>query len=169
MSATLYLRAGSPAPSIAAQDYATRKTNSLDERLSSSGASIFIYWIKSECPTCRLALPFIARIARVAPQRVFVVMQDDRTAIASVVQAYGLLPDVIASEEAPYTSADAYGITNVPTWFEVARDDGGKPVVKDSGMAFVQKDLEGHFAAVGGGASLFSEEERARLPVLQPG
>lgn len=169
MSATLYLRAGSSAPSITVRDYATGNASSLDERLSSSGASTFIYWVKSECPTCRLALPFIARVARVAPERVFVVMQDDRVAIASVVQAYGLRPDVIASEEAPYTSADAYGITNVPTWFEVARDDGGKPVVEDSGMAFVQKDLEDHFAAVGGGASLFSQEERARLPVLQPG
>ncbi|MCB9916873.1 MAG: hypothetical protein H6832_00555 [Planctomycetes bacterium] len=168
MTGAPFLRAGERAPKIEARDLDSGASIDLEHLVAGSGSTLFVYWVKTGCPTCRLALPFIDRIARVAPERVLVVMQDEPDVARAYCDGSGATTSVVATEAAPFVSADAYGLTNVPTWFEV-RADVGRLTVSASGISFVKDTLQEQFAAAGGEGSLFDARELARLPAMQPG
>ncbi|MCA8968547.1 MAG: thioredoxin family protein [Planctomycetes bacterium] len=168
MTGAPFLRAGERAPTIAAQDLDSGASIDLEHLVAGSGSTLFVYWVKTGCPTCRLALPFIDRIARVAPERVLIVMQDEPDVARDYCDGASATTSVVATEAAPFASADAYGLTNVPTWFEVRADTDGL-TVSNSGISFVKDALEEQFVAVGGEGSLFDASERSRLPAMQPG
>ncbi len=129
-----------------------------------------LYWIKADCPTCRMALPFVERLAqRVEAGRVAVIVQDGPDRIADLRQDVGLsdgpgaLP--MYCEPEPFESADAWGLTQVPTWFVV--DATGH--ITRSGSMFSQPDLDWSLHELGGSGALFSSQERAELPEARPG
>lgn len=128
--------------------------------------STLLYWIKSVCPTCRLAMPFVDRLAaRVAPGRIAVVAQDEPADIEPFRTELGLESVPIWCEPEPYQSSDAYGLTHVPTWFLIAPSGD----ILESGSMFSQADLEHSLSVLGGEGPLFTPEETVELPDSRPG
>ncbi|HKE01412.1 MAG TPA: TlpA disulfide reductase family protein [Planctomycetota bacterium] len=139
------------------------------------GRATLVVFFKTECPTCKLAFPFLQRIwERVRASgdgaaSFLSIAQNRAEEIPAFFAGYGATFPV-ATEGEPYPVADACGITNVPTLF-VADEHG---VVLKTTVGFsraeldaVVRELESR-AGSATGASLFRESDSG-VPVLQPG
>ena len=164
MSETYIRKAGEKAPELELLDPDSGQALGLADVLSE--APTLLYWVKSACPTCQLAMPFVGRIAsRTEAGRLICVTQDEVADVPAIRERYGLEDARILCEEAPFASADRYGITHVPSWFLVGPDGE----IQESGMMFVQEDLQRSFANLGGEGELFADEEKASVPPMRPG
>jgi thiol-disulfide isomerase/thioredoxin len=137
--------------------------------LMARGGETLLVWMKTTCPTCQLALPFLERIhARIAARgdrRVVVISQDPPADIARFRVEFGCPTVPVLSEPEPYEAADRYGVTNLPTLFLVAA--GGK--VKGADVGFNRQNLEDLALRFAGMSELFTEQELEELPPLRPG
>lgn len=101
---------------------------------ANAGKGTLIFFFKTECPTCQLTMPFVERLfqrLRGGPIGFVAVGQNDEAELDPFRKRFGLSFPV-AMESAPWQASNAYGITNVPSFFLV--DAAGKVV----------KNLVGH-------------------------
>jgi len=101
---------------------------------------VVLAFFKISCPVCQFTLPFLERLfERYGSDSVSClgVSQDDVRSTKEFNQEYGVkFPTLI--DEPGYPASNAYGLTNVPTIFLVARD--GRVMVQCLG--FSRSDLE---------------------------
>ena len=113
------LEAGAWAP-----DYPLPKMNG--EKFSLSTARqrgpVLLVFFKISCPVCQFAMPYAERLFQAAKGKkatVIAVSQDDAQATAAFMKEYGLTLPIALDDTKSYPASNAYGLTNVPTFFLV--------------------------------------------------
>lgn len=132
------LPAGAKAPdiSLTAVD---GSTFSLTEALRKG--PLVAAFFKVSCPVCQYAFPYFERLYKAhAGQNVtFVaISQDDQRHTSSFLKQYGVTFTALLEDLDGYAVSNAYGLTNVPTWFLIGED--GKIEISSAG--WVKKDVE---------------------------
>ena len=123
----------------------TGQARTLDELLAAE--PVVLAFVKFSCPTCQLTLPFLERFYS-QRQLVYCVSQDDVRSTQTFADRFRLtMPMLIDDPKAGYPVSNAFGITNVPSIFQVEKDHR----ISWASMGFVKKDLEalGHMHHVG--------------------
>jgi peroxiredoxin len=142
--------------------------------LTKVGRPALVVLFKTECPTCRLAFPFLQRIwdrVRRLPEAAgfLAIAQNPPGEIPAFFAQYGATFPC-ATDVEPYPASNAFEITNVPSLFLL--DEHG--VIVRASVGFSRKEYDeiadellAHAGAPRLG-SLFSDVD-AGVPVLQPG
>jgi peroxiredoxin len=81
-------------------------------------------FFKVECPTCQYALPFIDRLAEgyAGKVKVVAISQNDKAATDEFIKKFGLKLPVAIDDKSKYVASNAYGLTNVPSIFQISAD-----------------------------------------------
>jgi len=85
--------------------------------------------------------PFFERLQRVygsTKAAIVGISQDKKSDAAAFVRQYGLTFPVLLDDPAGYVVSNAYGITNLPTWFFIASNSE----IKLSSVGWVRTDVE---------------------------
>lgn len=117
------LKSGSKAPAIELPLMGGGKF-SLHQALQK--APVVLAFFKVSCPVCQYAFPFYERLATAVAGRVAVigVSQDDEKETRRFAESFGVTFPIALEETSRYAVSNAYGLTNVPTLFEI--DQEGK-------------------------------------------
>lgn len=89
-----------------------------------SGPVVLVFF-KASCPTCQYALPFYERLERGYGRngvKIIGVSQNDGKQTSAFVKEFGLTFPVLLDDTDSYPASNAYGLTNVPTVFQIGQD-----------------------------------------------
>src|SRR5580692_3075824 len=90
--------------------------------ITAQGPALLAFF-KISCPVCQLTLPFLERVHQAGAMAVYGISQDDAADTRGFAQRHGItFPMLLDSERTGYAVSNAYGISNVPTMFAIARD-----------------------------------------------
>lgn len=142
--------------------------------VAGAGRSGLLIFFKTECPTCKLAFPYLQRIyARIRnlaePPGFLAIAQNHAGELPEFLSKYDATFPV-ATELEPFAASYAYGITNVPSIFLI--DEHG--VVLKTVVGFNKKELESILrellarSGAPAGGPLFTDAD-AGVPPMQPG
>ena len=134
--------------------------------IPSDGPRALVFF-KVTCSTTHLATPAIERFARAYPGIVFGVGQDDRAALDSFAETFGLSMPLV-SDLSPYAASDAYGIQSAPTAVAIGAD-GGVLDVAESWDREAWNRLSAALAAAAGAPAAVVSEPGDGLPAFKPG
>ncbi len=97
-------------------------------------------FFKISCPVCQYTFPFVERLKKAYGGKVAIVgiSQDDKASTAAFLKEYGVTFPALLDNPAGYAVSNAYGLTNVPTWFFIAPDGE----IKISSVGWVRADME---------------------------
>ena len=97
-------------------------------------------FFKISCPVCQYTFPFLERLRKAYAGKVAIVgiSQDDKASTAAFLKEYGITFPALLDDPAGYAVSNAYGLTNVPTWFFIALDGE----IKISSVGWVRADME---------------------------
>jgi peroxiredoxin len=100
------------------------KTVNLQELLQ--GGPVILAFFKISCPVCQYAFPFYERMAKAhknSGASFLGICQNGAKDAKAFTSEYGLtFPIAIDNDVNQYAVSNAYGLTNVPTLFYIARD-----------------------------------------------
>ena len=116
------LNVGDPAPDFALNTLDGKKF-SLQEALERG--PVVAAFFKVSCPTCQYTFPFLERLHKAYRNRnvtLIGISQNDRKDTATFVKEYGVTFPIVLDDIRTYPVSNAYGLTNVPTIFWIARD-----------------------------------------------
>jgi peroxiredoxin len=102
---------------------------------------VLAVFFKISCPVCQYAMPFFERLHKAyGSHKVAMVgiSQDDKRDTAAFLKEYGVTFPALLDDPAGYVVSNAYGLTNVPSWFLIASDGE----VKISSVGWVRTDVE---------------------------
>lgn len=152
------LTAGTKAPdfSLAALD---GSKFSLQEALSKG--PVLAAFFKVSCPVCQYAFPYLERLYKAHGTRAtFVgISQDDKSKTAAFLKEFGVTFRTLMDDPNGYMASNAYGLTNVPTWFLI-RQDG---TIEISSVGWVKSDVEDVYRR------LAKADPTPAPPLFQPG
>ena len=86
---------------------------------------VVLAFFKVSCPMCQYAFPFLERLERAYGHqgvRLIGVSQDDPKHTAAFTKEFGVTFPVLLDDRNAYPVSNAYGLTNVPSIFWIARD-----------------------------------------------
>jgi len=86
---------------------------------------VVLVFFKVSCPTCQYALPFYERLYKAYKNQhvtVVGVSQNDAKDTAVFAKEFGTTFPMLLDDTQKYPVSNAYGLTNVPTTFWMARD-----------------------------------------------
>jgi peroxiredoxin len=86
---------------------------------------VVLAFFKITCPVCQFALPYVERLYqahRAGNVTIVGISQNDKSGTAAFLREYGLTLPVLLDDARRYPVSNAYGLTNVPTFFLVAAD-----------------------------------------------
>lgn len=98
-------------------------------------------FFKVSCPVCQYAFPFFERLHKAhGNQKVSIVgvSQDDKRSTASFLKEFGVSFPTLLDDPRGYAVSNAYGLTNVPSWFLIAPDGQ----IELSSVGWVKADIE---------------------------
>ena len=98
-------------------------------------------FFKVSCPVCQYAFPFLERVhkAHLDPKVTIVgISQDDKRSTGAFLKEYGVTFPALLDDPNGYAVSNAYGLTNVPTWFLIGQDGE----IEISSVGWVKKDIE---------------------------
>jgi peroxiredoxin len=132
------LPAGAKAPdfSLPATD---GETFSLQAALQQG--SVIAAFFKISCPVCQYTFPFLERLHKAyGSQKVAMVgiSQDDKRNTADFLRQYGVTFPALLDDPTGYPVSNAYGLTNVPSWFLIGQDGE----IKLSSVGWIRADVE---------------------------
>ncbi len=116
------LNVGDPAPDFALNTLDGKKF-SLQEALERG--PVVAAFFKVSCPTCQYTFPFLERLYKAYGNRnvtLIGISQNERKDTATFVKEYGVTFPIVLDDTRTYPVSNAYGLTNVPTIFWIARD-----------------------------------------------
>jgi peroxiredoxin len=102
---------------------------------------VFAAFFKISCPVCQYAFPYFERVFKAHAGRnvTFVgISQDDKKNTASFLKQYGVTFPAMLDDPKGYAVSNAYGLTNVPTWFLIGQDGE----IEISSVGWVKQDVE---------------------------
>jgi len=132
------LTAGTKAPdiSLAAVD---GKTFSLQDALKKG--PVLAAFFKVSCPVCQYAFPYLEHLHKVHDdQKVTIVgiSQDDKRNTSAFLKEYRVTFPTLLDDPNGYAVSNAYGLTNVPTWFLIGQDGE----IELSSVGWVKNEME---------------------------
>jgi peroxiredoxin len=136
------LPAGAQAPDFSLPAVADGKAGSkfsLSDALQQG--PVVAAFFKISCPVCQYALPYFERLyqAHGSGKVSFVaISQDDQRNTAAFLKEYGITFRTLLDDPKDYAVSNAYGLTNVPTWFLIQQDG----TVEMSSVGWVKQDIE---------------------------
>lgn len=104
-------------------------------------APVMAIFFKISCPVCQYALPFFERLHKAyGSYKVALVgiSQDDKSNTAAFLKKYGVTFPVLLDDPAGYVVSNAYGLTNVPSWFLIGQDSE----IDISSVGWVRADVD---------------------------
>ncbi len=131
------------APGTKAPDFALK---TLDGKRFSLGddlarGPVVLAFFKVSCPTCQYAFPFLERLHKAYGGKgvaLFGVSQNGAKDTAAFTKEFGITFPVLLDDTNTYPVSNAYGLTNVPTIFWIAKDGE----VEVSSVGWVKADFE---------------------------
>jgi peroxiredoxin len=102
---------------------------------------VLAVFFKVSCPVCQYAFPFFERLHKAyGSQKVAIVgiSQDDKQDTAAFLKEYGVTFPALLDDPAGYVVSNAYGLTNVPSWFFIGQD----AAIKIPSVGWVRADVE---------------------------
>ena len=102
---------------------------------------VLAIFFKVSCPVCQYSFPFFERLHKAyGSQKVAIVgvSQDDKKNTAAFLKEYGVTFPALLDDPAGYAASNAYGLTNVPSWFLIGQDGE----IKISSVGWVRADVE---------------------------
>ncbi len=132
------LTAGTKAPDFSLTAVDGKKFNLQDALKQGPVVAAFF---KVSCPVCQYAFPFLERVHKAhGGQKVTIigVSQDDRRNTAAFLKEYGVTFPTFLDDPNGYAVSNAYGLTNVPTWFLIGQDGE----IEISSVGWVKNDIE---------------------------
>jgi peroxiredoxin len=101
---------------------------------------VLAMFFKISCPVCQYTAPFFERLRKAYGGKVAIVgiSQDDKASTGAFLKEYGVAFPALFDDPAGYAVSNAYGLTNVPTWFFIAPD----AEIKISSVGWVRADIE---------------------------
>jgi len=97
-------------------------------------------FFKISCPVCQYAFPFFERLYKAHGGRAsFVaISQDNASNTSGFLKEFGVTFRTLLDDPNGYAASNAYGLTNVPTWFLIGRDG----TIELSSVGWSRKDVE---------------------------
>ena len=98
-------------------------------------------FFKVSCPVCQYAFPYFERLykAHGGQNSAFVaISQDDKRNTDAFLKQYGVTFPTLLDDPEGYRASNAYGLTNVPTWFLIGQDGE----IEIASVGWVKKDME---------------------------
>jgi peroxiredoxin len=102
---------------------------------------VLALFFKVSCPVCQYAFPFFERLHKsYGSEKVAMVAvsQDDKNNTAAFLKEHGVTFPALLDDPAGYAASNAYGLTNVPSWFLIGQD----AKIKISSVGWVRADVE---------------------------
>ncbi len=102
---------------------------------------VLAVFFKVSCPVCQYTFPFFERLHKAyGSQKVAMVAisQNDKRDTAAFLKQYGVTFPALLDDPAGYVASNAYGLTNVPSWFLIGQDG----TIKISSVGWVRTDVE---------------------------
>src|ERR1700690_862234 len=105
-------------------------------------------FFKVSCPTCQYTFPYLERIHQAHGGKIAIVgiSQNDQRDTAAFLKEYGVTFPTLLDDPNGYAVSNAYGLTNVPTWFLIGQDG----TIEISSVGWSKKDIEELNARLGG-------------------
>jgi len=132
------LTAGTKAPDFSLTAVDGKKFN-LHEALQQG--PVVAAFFKVSCPVCQYAFPFLERVHKAHGGKsvtIVGVSQDDQRNTNAFLKEYGVTFPTLLDDPNGYAVSNAYGLTNVPTWFLIGQDGE----IEISSVGWVKKDIE---------------------------
>ena len=132
------LTAGTKAPEISGTTL-DGKPFSLQNALKKG--LVLAAFFKVSCPVCQYAFPYLERLHRAhRDQKISVVgiSQDDKRNTDAFLKEYGVTFPTILDDPKGYAASNAYGLTNVPSWFLIGQDGD----IEMSSVGWVKQEME---------------------------
>lgn len=97
-------------------------------------------FFKISCPVCQYAFPYFERVYKAHGEKAsFVaISQDNARDTAAFLKEFGVTFRTLLDDPNGYAVSNAYGLTNVPTWFLIGQDG----TVELSSVGWSKKDVE---------------------------
>jgi peroxiredoxin len=86
---------------------------------------LVLAFFKVSCPTCQYTFPFLERLEQAYGHkgvRIIGVSQNDPRDTSAFTKEFGVTFPVLLDDTRKYPASNAYGLTNVPTIFWIAKD-----------------------------------------------
>jgi len=153
------LTAGTKAPdiSLGAVD---GKTFSLQEALKKG--PVLAAFFKVSCPVCQYTFPYLERLHKAQGSNKITIVgisQDDKRNTSVFLKDYGVTFPTLLDDPNGYPVSNAYGLTNVPTWFLIAQDGE----IEMSSVGWAKKEVEDL------NIRLAELQQNSPHPLFQPG
>ena len=116
------LKAGTLAPDFTLPTMEGKKFSLRD---ALARGPVLAAFFKVSCPTCQYAVPFLERIYKTYGNKnvtIVGVSQNEKKDTASFIKEYGVTFPVLLDDTRTFPASNAYGLTNVPSIFWIARD-----------------------------------------------
>jgi peroxiredoxin len=132
------LQAGTKAPdiSLAAVDGTTFNLQS-----ALKNGPVLAAFFKGSCPVCQYTFPFLERLHKSHGDRKITIVgisQDDKRTTSAFLKQYGVTFPTLLDDPNGYAVSNAYGLTNVPSWFLIGQDG----TIEVSSVGWIKKDIE---------------------------
>ena len=98
-------------------------------------------FFKVSCPICQYTFPFLERLHKAyGGQKITIVgiSQDNQRDTAAFLKEYGVTFTTLLDDPKGYAVSNAYGLTNVPTWFLIGQDGQ----IEISSVGWVKQEVE---------------------------
>jgi peroxiredoxin len=119
-------------------------------------------FFKVSCPVCQYAFPYLERLHKAyGNQKITIVgiSQNNPRDTAAFLKEYGVTFPTLLDDPNGYPVSNAYGLTNVPTWFLI--DPDGE--IEISSVGWVKQELEDL------NRKLAEAQQISLRPLFQPG
>lgn len=152
------LSAGKQAPEISLPTVGGGKFSLAD---ALKHGPVLAAFYKVSCPVCQYTFPFIERLHKAYGDRKLTIVgisQDDQRATASFLKEHGLTFPNLLDDPKGYAASNAYGLTNVPSWFLIGQDGA----IEISSVGWVKQEIEDL------NRKLAEAQQTSPKPVFQP-
>ena len=129
--------------------------------ISKNGPALLAFF-KISCPTCQFTFPFLERLSKNSTLQVIGISQDDADGTNEFRKVFGIsFPTLLDTAANGYQASNAFGISNVPSFFVVETD--GTVSAAEQGFTKPLLDELGERA----GVTVFQPTEN--VPLYKPG
>ncbi|HEY3930300.1 MAG TPA: TlpA disulfide reductase family protein [Candidatus Koribacter sp.] len=138
------LEAGAKAPDI---DLSTVSGHAFSLSKSLRDGPVLLVFFKISCPVCQFAMPYAERLFQSAKGKAVTVIgisQDDEKATTAFMKQYKLTLPVALDTLKSYPASNAYGLTNVPTFFLV--NPSGE--IEISAVGWMREEIDRMYSAI---------------------
>jgi len=102
---------------------------------------VFAAFFKISCPVCQYAFPYFERLykSHAGGKVLFVaISQDEQAKTTAFLKEFGVTFPTALDDPNGYAVSNAYGLTNVPSWFLIGQDG----TIELSSVGWSKKDVE---------------------------